>query len=143
MKTEFINLLKQNIGKSVGGQITGFGAWLNGRIKSVTDEGDIQLDFEVREDMLNPMGTMHGGALAAIIDEILGMQLFAKSKEDAAFLAINIQVDFIKAVRLGETLTAIPNVVRIGRRAANVNCTLVDTKGVVIAKGSSNFMRMT
>ncbi|MCP4440430.1 MAG: PaaI family thioesterase [Aureispira sp.] len=143
MKTEFVNLLKQNIGKTVEGHVAGFGAWLNGRIKSVTDEGNIELDFEVREEMLNPMGTMHGGALAAIIDEILGMQLFAKSDEGATYLAINIQVDFIKAVRVGETLTAIPEVVRIGRRAANVACVLVNSKGVVISRGSSNFMKMT
>ena len=72
MKKEYISLLQSNIGKNMGSKLPGFGGWLNAKIRSMNENGDVQLDFEVREDMLNPMGNIHGGAMAGIIDEILG-----------------------------------------------------------------------
>ena len=142
MKLEFIEYLKQHIGQHVEGQTSGFTQWLNGKIKSVSDEGDIEMEFEVRENMLNPFGVMHGGALAAILDEVLGMQLYVKSDEDAAYLSLGMNVDFVKAAKPTDTIIAKPHVIRIGRKTANVTCELRNQDGVVLAHASSNFLRM-
>lgn len=142
MKTDYIQQIRENLGQPMNEYLPGFGAWLNGAVKAVDDEGHIQIAFEVRENMLNPMGAIHGGAVAAIIDEVLGFQIFLKSDPDAAYVSMTMNVDFLKGAKVGEIITGIPKVVRIGRRTANVRCVLQNEQGQLVAQGVSNFMRV-
>lgn len=142
MKTDYIQQLRENLGQPMSEYLPGFGAWLNGAVTAVNDEGDIKIDFEVRENMLNPMGAIHGGAVAAIIDEVLGFQIFLKSDPDAAYVSMTMNVDFLKAAKVGDIITGIPKVVRIGRRTANVSCVLQNQNGQLVAQAVSNFMRI-
>ena len=142
MKEAVVAFLKENIGKSSAGHIAGFGSWLNATIANVKDNGDVFLEFEVREDMLNPMGTIHGGAIAAILDEAMGMQLFVKSSDEDAFFALNISVDFVKNAKLGEKLRVSTEVVRIGKNTANLKSIILNSKNEVVAHGSSNFLKI-
>lgn len=142
MKTDYIQQLKDNLGQKMGEYLPGFGAWLNGAVSAISDEGDIEIEFEVRENMLNPMGAIHGGAIAAIVDEVLGFQIFLKSDKDAAYVSMTMNIDFLKAAKAGEIITGIPKVIRIGKRTANVSCVLKNEKGQLIAQGVSNFMRV-
>lgn len=142
MKEQIVAFLKENIGKSSADHITGFGAWLNATIADVKDNGDVTLEFEVREEMLNPMGTIHGGAIAAILDEAMGMQLFVKSSDEDAFFALNISVDFVKNAKLGEKLFVKTELVRLGKSTANLKSHIYNSRNEVIAHGSSNFLKV-
>lgn len=142
MKIAHIQKLQAHIGQPLKGHIPGFASWLNGSVKAITETGDLQLDFKVREEMLNPMGNMHGGAIAAVIDEILGFQLFLKAPEETAYVSMTMNIDFLRAARPGEVLTAIPEVIRIGNKIANVSCVIVNVAGKRVAQGTSNFMRV-
>lgn len=142
MKTDYIKKLQANIGQKMGDFLPGLGGWLNGAVNAISDEGDLEIAFEVRENMLNPMGAIHGGAVAAIIDEILGFQLFIKSAEDAAYVSMTMNIDFLKAAKVGDIITGFPKVIRIGKRTANVTCILKNANGDLIAQGVSNFMRV-
>jgi uncharacterized protein (TIGR00369 family) len=142
MKADYVKQLKENLGQPMSEYLPGFGAWLNGAVTAINDEGDIELTFEVRENMLNPMGAIHGGAVAAIIDEVLGFQIFLKGDEDAAYVSMTMNVDFLKAAKTGDIITGIPTVVRIGRRTANVRCVLKNQKEELVAQAVSNFMRV-
>lgn len=142
MKTDYIDMLKANIGKKMGDRLPGLGGWLDGAVSKINDTGDIEVEFEVREDMLNPMGNIHGGALAAIIDEVLGFQLFLQSDKDAAHVSMTMNIDFLRPAQLGQIITGIPTVVKIGKKTANVKCELRHANGKIIALGGSNFMRV-
>ncbi len=142
MKKEVIAFFKKNLGTKTSEHMKGLGAWLNATIIDINDDGDLTLEFEVREEMLNPLSTIHGGALAAILDEAMGMQLFVKSKDEDAFFALNIAVDFVKNAKFGEKLLVMPKVVRIGRNTANLKAEILNFDGVVIAQGSSNFLKI-
>lgn len=139
MKTEFIAFLKTQIGRHVEGNAAPFSNWLNGKILAINEQGDIQMAFIIREEMLNPFQVAHGGALSAMLDELMGMQLFIKSGEES-YLALNLAVDFLKSCRAGEILTGTPIVVRKGRRTATLTCQLLNEKGDVVAQASSNFL---
>lgn len=142
MKVDYVQQLKENLGQKMSAYLPGFGAWLNGAVTAINDEGDIEIDFEVRKNMLNPMGAIHGGAVAAIIDEVLGFQIFLKSDPDAAYVSMTMNIDFLKAAKVGDIITGIPKVVRIGKRTANVRCVLKNQKGELVAQAVSNFMRV-
>jgi len=141
MKSSYIKMLQENIGVKMEGRIAGFGGWLNGKVTKATEDGSIEMEFEVREEMLNPMGNIHGGAIAAIIDEILGFQLFLQSEEDAAYVSMTMNIDFLRAAQAGDVIKAIPEVQRIGRKTANVKCQLFK-EDKLMAQGVSNFMRV-
>lgn len=143
MKTDYIQQIRENLGQPMSEYLPGFGAWLNGAVTAIDEEGHIKLAFEVRENMLNPMGAMHGGAVAGIIDEVLGFQIFLKSEKDAAYVSMTMNVDFLKGAKTGDIITGIPKVVRIGKRTANVRCDLQNQKGELVAQGVANFMRIT
>jgi uncharacterized protein (TIGR00369 family) len=140
MKKQVVAFLKENIG--LNSQVDGFGGWLNGKLLSISDEGEIVLEFEVREEMLNPMGTIHGGALSAILDEAMGMQLFIKSSDDDVYFALNISVDFVKNAKFGEKLRVETEVVRIGKNTANLRSVVFNAKSETVAHGSSNFLKV-
>lgn len=141
MKASYVSMLKENLGVEMKGKIQGFGSWLNGRVVEVSDKGDIVMQFTVRDEMLNPMGNIHGGAISAIIDEILGFQLFLQSEENAAYVSMTMNIDFLKGATTGDVIRAVPKVNRIGRKTAHVSCQLfVGEK--LMAIGSSNFMRV-
>ncbi len=142
-KAEYIKSLQTHVGKNIKGRIAGFGAWLNGKVCLVSDQGDLEMEFVVRDEMLNPMGSIHGGAVAAIIDEILGFQLFLKAADNTAYVSMTMNIDFMRAAKSGDTIRAIPKVVRIGRKSANVTCVLCCKDGKIIAQASSNFMQIS
>ncbi|MGH1338212.1 MAG: PaaI family thioesterase [Aureispira sp.] len=143
MKTAYIEQLKGAIGQPLQAHLKGFGQWLNPTLVAISEEGDLQLSFVVREDMLNPMGALHGGAVAAIIDEVLGFQIFLKSEEEAAYVSMTMNIDFLRASHVGDVLVGIPVVQRIGSKTANVTC-IIKNKATdkVVAQGVSNFMRV-
>lgn len=143
MKKEFIELMRSAVGKHVEGKASGFSKWLNGRIRSVQENGDLEMEFDVRPDMCNPFGVLHGGAASAIADEIMGLLLFVKSEETATYLSMSIHVQFIKTAKMGDTVIAVPEIVRIGKQTAVVHCALKSMDGVVVAHASSNFLRMS
>lgn len=142
MKQDYIKELRANIGQALGERLPGFGGWLNASIAAINEVGDLQLDFTVRPEMLNPMGALHGGAIAAIVDEVLGFQLFLKAAEDTAYVSMTMNIDFLRAAQEGEVIRAVPEVVRIGKRTANVRCTLYNKANQAIAQGVSNFIRV-
>lgn len=142
MKKEFVEQLKGAIGQPLKTHLKGFGQWLNPSLVAISDEGDLQLSFVVREDMLNPMGALHGGAVAAIIDEVLGFQIFLKSTEGAAYVSMTMNIDFLRPAYVGQTLIGIPVVQRIGSKTANVTCVIKNVEDKVVAQGVSNFMRV-
>lgn len=142
MKESQIKRLQGAVGQHIGKELKGLGGWLNGRIVEVSDEGAVVMAFEVRENLLNPMGAIHGGAIAAIMDEMLGFQLFLKSAEDAAYVSMTMNIDFLRAATLGDEIIARPEVIRIGNRTANVTCGLFNSQGKLLARGTSNFMRV-
>lgn len=114
------------------------GRWLNGRLLAVSDT-DLSVAFVVRAEMLNPAGLAHGGALAAMLDEALGMLLSLHGGKHF-FASINLAVDYLTAARQDDTLTATAHVVRAGGRLAHAEASLHNAEGVLVAKCTSNLV---
>ena len=53
------------------GDVGGFAGGLGARLEH-SDDGAAVLAFEVRDEHLNPAGTLHGGVLATLVDTALG-----------------------------------------------------------------------
>ncbi|MTI29577.1 PaaI family thioesterase, partial [Xanthovirga aplysinae] len=99
----------------------------------------IVVEYMVREDMSNPAGTLHGGMSALIMDEIIGFHNFCL-RNDNLYTSVNLNVDFLAPAIIGEKITAYSKIIRKGRQLNHFECTITNSKGKLVAKGSSNLI---
>lgn len=95
------------------------------------------MSFVVREDMMNPVGLLHGGVHSAIIDELSGF-LVAVQPVDTWFVSVNLSVDFHNKVKLGEVIIGKAVIKKRGKTIINVECELVNSDGEIVSRGTTN-----
>jgi acyl-coenzyme A thioesterase 13 len=117
-----------------------FGRWLNGKLLEVS-VGLLKVSFEVREEFTNPAGIMHGGVLAGMMDEIIGMTGYTLNNE-GLFVAASLNVDFLRPSNVGDTLLVSANVVRAGKTMLHIVSEIHNSEGKLIAKASTNLVKV-
>jgi acyl-coenzyme A thioesterase 13 len=127
------------IGKTMQQSHSPVGRWLNGRLLEI-QEGSMKVEFVVREDMSNPMGILHGGIAATILDEVVGTMVYALGRE-FAFVSVNLSCDFLNPAKIGETLFADAKVIRAGKNIVHAEGVITSANGLIIAKCSSNLLQ--
>jgi acyl-coenzyme A thioesterase 13 len=113
-----------------------FGRWINGTLVSA-EIGKLVAEVIVRPEMANPGNIMHGGAIAGIFDEVIGMCTFTLDTE-GFFVAINLNVDFLRPGNVGETLRFEAEIIRQGKTMLHAEAKAYNAQGKLIAKASSN-----
>jgi acyl-coenzyme A thioesterase 13 len=132
-------MLKELIGKQAKDlSPSPFGRWLNGTLL-LAEAGSITVEFEVRDELTNPAGILHGGAIAAIIDEVIGMTTFSLGKP-GFYVAVNLNIDFLRPGIRGEKIKAVSEIIRDGKTMAHAECKVYNTEGKIIAKAASNLV---
>ncbi len=134
-----LDFFRSQIGRDMSGSISPFGRWLNGTIQAA-DAGRLVADFNIRADMTNPAGVLHGGAAAAILDDLIGAMVFTLGRE-YAYTSVNLTVDFLHAARLGEIVTATADVVRAGKNIIHAEGRIVAADGKIVAKATTNLIQ--
>jgi len=106
-------------------------------------EGKITLIARPEAKFFNPIGTIHGGYTATILDTALGCAVHSTLKAGEAYTTMEIKVIYHRAVlpELGQ-LRCEGVVISRGRRAAASEAKLYDSSGRLLASGSSTCMVM-
>ena len=105
-------------------------------------EGNLVFMYEVRKEWLNPVGSLHGGVTAAIIDDVIGATMFSYN-EDNFYTTINNVIDYFSSVGEGEKIVAETRIVKKGKQFVNAQCDVWNSnKTKLIAKGSSNLFKV-
>jgi len=112
--------------------------WLDGRLKEI-EEGHLVGEFVVRDDMVNPMNVLHGGAAAMIMDEMMGLMVYLLGFPNA-HTSVNLNCDFLHPAPVGSVLTATADVIRKGKNIVHCECRIEDSEGRLIAKAASNLI---
>lgn len=115
------------------------GRWLNGTLKEVGD-GLMTVEFLIREEMTNPMGVLHGGVAAAMMDDVVGMMVYALGRE-YGYTSVNLNCDFLSSARAGEILTVQAQVIRAGKNVIHCECRIINVDGKIIAKTATNLIQ--
>jgi uncharacterized protein (TIGR00369 family) len=105
--------------------------------------GEAVFTFQPQEFHYNPIGTVHGGVISAILDSAMGCSIHAQLPAGMGYTTLELKVNFLKAITIktGE-LRAIGKVIHAGRRTALVEASLVDHTGTIYAHGTSTCMMM-
>jgi 1,4-dihydroxy-2-naphthoyl-CoA hydrolase len=98
--------------------LTGLPKFLDAQIRSVTP-GKLTATVAVRDDLLTPFGSLHGGVIAALVDHVLGCVLYPLMPRGAWAATTEFKLNYLAAVRQG-TLTAEAAVLALTKRTAVV-----------------------
>jgi acyl-CoA thioesterase len=80
-------------------------------------DGEAVLSMQVRPDMMNGVGWLQGGVLAAIADEAMALALYTRLSGREGIATISESTTFVRGVREG-TIIAKGRVIKKGRRVA-------------------------
>jgi acyl-coenzyme A thioesterase 13 len=133
-----VQVFRASIGKKLEGAPP-FTEWLDGRIV-LCNPGELEVTFKVRPEMANPTGLLHGGIQSAIIDDLIGMTS-ATLGEDGFMLTIDLHVNFLGKVPVGQTIKARARILRSGKRIAHAVCEILDEQGNLVSRGDSNLVK--
>lgn len=91
-------------------------------------EGRAELVMHAGEAHLNPAGTVHGGAIATLVDVAMGRAVASLIGADEMPVTIEMKVNYLEAGRPGD-LVATAWVLRRGRRFTVVQAEVVQVEG--------------
>lgn len=135
-----LEIMKSFVGKDFPTSPSPLMRWLNPKIVSV-QEGNLVFQYHIRQEWLNPSGHLHGGIMAAIIDDILGATIYTL-EEDSFFTTINNVIDYFSTAKLNEIIIAETKIIKRGKQFVHAECCIWDKeKKRKIAKGSSNLFK--
>ena len=86
----------------------------------------------------NPMGTMHGGIVAALVDTAMGCALSSTLPADAGFTTLELKTNFVRAITQATgRVYAEGKVVHSGGRVATTEARVHDESGALYAHATS------
>jgi len=107
-----------------------------GRWKSVLmQDGQAEMSWTPTPDMANPFGSVHGGIVATVIDEVTGAAVMS-SMESGTAPTVSLHVEYLHAIPIGGTYTVVGEIVRRGRAMAIVDGRILNEEGEVLVRGT-------
>ncbi len=138
--TNQLEVLQEHIGKEFTTTPSPFMKWLKPIVLSA-EQGKLSFQYVVRKEMINPIGTLHGGVTSAIIDDIIGATMFSFN-EDCFYTTINLVIDYFASAHEGDTIIADTSIVKKGKQMVNAQCEIWnEDKTRLIARGYSNLFK--
>jgi uncharacterized protein (TIGR00369 family) len=122
------------------GQIAGIGHALGFKLVEV---GDGRVVFEGTPDrrVYNPIGTVHGGYAATLLDSACGCAVHSSLKPPQGYTTLELKIAYHRAMTEATGLVrAEGKVVQLGRRAAFAEATLVGADGKLYASATSTLL---
>lgn len=101
-------------------------------------DGRAVFEATVNEDFYNPLGNVHGGYAATLLDSALGCAIQTKLPENAPYGTIELKVNYIRTITKDTGLVrAVGKAIHVGRRVATSEARLEDANGKLLAHGST------
>lgn len=82
------------------GDVGGFAGSIGARVED-SDDGAATLTFEVRDEHLNPAGTLHGGVVATLVDTAMGQAVRTTTDDGEVPATSQLTVTYLRPGRPG------------------------------------------
>ena len=107
------------------------------------EKGKVIFSFKPQEFHYNPIGSVHGGVISAILDSAMGCTLHSVLEAGQSYTTLELKVNFLKAVTTKiDTLHAVGKIIHAGGRTALVEAQLIDNHNTVYAHSVSTCLIM-
>ena len=102
-------------------------------------DGTASFRLTPQEFHYNPIGTVHGGVFATLLDSACGCAVHTMLPEGVFYTSLDLSVKFLRSVTVGTgPITAEGTVVHLGRRTALAEAKLTDGAGKLYATATSS-----
>jgi acyl-coenzyme A thioesterase 13 len=118
-KTNEITSITNHIDREFIASPSPFMLWMK-PIVVAAEQGSVTFKYTVREEMSNPVKSLHGGVTAAIADDCIGATMFSLD-EETFYTTINLVVDYFAPAFVGDTILAKTAIIRKGKQIVNAH----------------------
>lgn len=102
-------------------------------------EGQVVFELEPGEHLYNPIGSVHGGAYATLLDSACGCAVHTMLPEGVGYTSLDLSVKFLGAIRSDTgTVSCTGRVTHLGSRTALAEATLTSHDGRLLATATSS-----
>ena len=105
---------------------------------SEVELGRVVFDYTPVYDHYNPLGTVHGGIAATLLDSVMGCCIHTTLKAGIGYTTVEIKVNYVRAMtdKTGP-VRAEGKVINVGSRIGTSEGRLVDASGKLLAHGTT------
>ena len=105
-------------------------------------DGEVTFALQPAEAHYNPIGSVHGGVIATVLDTVMGCALHTQLPQGTGYTTLDISVRYLRPVTVSTGLVlATGTLVHRGRRTATAEARLVDAEvGRVLATATSTLL---
>ncbi len=125
----------QHMARDDAASTSGITAYLGVRHAEV-GAGILRAEVDVRDELLNPAGNLHGGVIAALCDHVLGAVCYPVIAKGSWAATTEFKLNYLAPVTTG-TLTATAQIEALTKRTAVVRIDVVNEgRTVCLAQGT-------
>ncbi|WP_236009903.1 PaaI family thioesterase [Actinomadura physcomitrii] len=111
-----------------------------GQVITAAEPGRVDIAWTPAEKLCNPGGTVHGGYIAMILDNAVCLAGSSTCEHFMPMLTLNLNIDYLRGVRAGETYTVTGTCVHPGRTRMVANAVISDAQGRPLAQASASVL---
>ena len=102
------------------------------------EHGHVVMSLTTRPEFANPLGTLHGGICATLLDSAMGSAVHSTLETGVGYGTLELKVNYIRSVPVdGVKLTATAHTIHVGRKTATAEGRVYDPEGRLIAHGTT------
>jgi uncharacterized protein (TIGR00369 family) len=106
-------------------------------------EGRASFRMDPAERHYNPLGTVHGGIAATLLDSAMGVAVHTTLDEGQTYTTLELKVNYVRAITQDTgPVVATGSVIHRGGRVATAEARLTDADGRLLAHGTSTCLIM-
>jgi len=105
------------------------------------ERGSATLRLNIRDELRQIHGVMHGGAIATLIDTATAFAIVTLLEDKERFSTVDLMVNYLRPLQEG-TATATARVLRAGRRLITVSADVFDDGGNLAATALSTYLKL-
>jgi len=128
------------LGEGGATRFTGIGATMDFRVHTL-EEGRVVFAGNPDERYYNPIGTVHGGYAATLLDSAVGCAVHSRLKPGQGYTTLELKIAYHRALtKESGPVLAEGVVLTLGRRAAFAEGKLTDAQGRLCASATSTLL---
>jgi uncharacterized protein (TIGR00369 family) len=118
-----------------------FAKFLGIQLESI-EPGRATMSLEIREELKQNAGVLHGGVVASLIDSATAFAILPLLKNDELTTTVDLTISYLRPLVDGE-ISATARVVREGGRIVVLSADLHDEAGNLAATALSTYIKLT
>ena len=103
--------------------------------------GEARLSIEMRDDLRQPSGVLHGGVTATLIDTAMAFAMLSLTGENEKTATIDLTVHYLRP-HLNGRIECTAKVVRAGKRIFTISADVHSAEGKLISTAISTYTRL-